>query len=79
MTLQPAVAMDGDLVKLRSAAANSFAWRKGGFSGGRRLTLEQYDALPDDQRKGWRWMPDRNLVDKLVEAERAHTQRFGQC
>ena len=67
-----------DLIALRLAAASSYSYRKGGFDGGRQLSVSEWMALPEGSRKGYRWAPDPKLVAKLVLAEALFTRSLGQ-
>jgi hypothetical protein len=62
-----------DLDNLRRLAELSYCWRKGRDT----LTLAQWEKLPEEQRKGWKWAADMALVDRLCEAESAHTDTHG--
>lgn len=65
------IRVDVELDELRGQASGSYRFRKGRDT----LTAAQWLDLPVAHRAGWKWGPDEQVVKRLDDAERAHTQR----
>jgi len=60
-----------ELDDIRAATKASYGWRRDGQP----ISEARYAQLPENQRGDCRWQPDPAIVEQLMAAERAETER----